>query len=61
LLLLKLLLILINSVRIIILNDIPTIPDQIPKVKYIILIFLWLVEYNIHLIIKNYSKINFEV
>ena len=44
LLLLKLLLILINSVRINILNYVPIIPDHNPKIKYIILIFLWFVE-----------------
>ena len=55
----KLLLILINSVRIIILIDIPNIPDHIPNIKYIILIFLWFVEY-INLIIKNLF-INFEI
>ena len=57
LLLLKLLLILINSVRINILIDIPIIPDQVPNNKYINLIFLWLVEY-IHLIIKNNYILN---
>lgn len=47
----------INSVRIIILKDIPTIPDHIPVIKYIILMFLWLVEY-IHLVIKNFFLLN---
>ena len=44
LLLLKLLLILINSVRINILIAVPNILDHIPRIKYIILIFLWFVE-----------------
>lgn len=50
-LLLKLLFKFINSIRIIILSERPNNPDQNPKTKYIILIFLWLVEY-IHLIIN---------
>lgn len=60
-LLLKLLLILISSVRIIILIDIPIIPDQIPIIKYMNLIFLWFVEY-VHLLINfNIKNINFNL
>ena len=43
-LLLKLLFKFINSIRIINLIDSPINPDQNPKIKYINLIFLWLVE-----------------
>lgn len=35
-----------NSVRIKILIDIPTIVDQLPKIKYIVPMSLWLVENN---------------
>lgn len=37
----------LNSDRIIILNDVPTVAAQIPKIKYKVPISLWLVE-NIH-------------
>lgn len=53
-LLLKLLFIFISSIRIINLIERPIKPDQNPKIKYISLIFLWLVEYN-HLIINFYK------
>lgn len=36
----------LNSIRIIILNDDPTIPAHIAKIKYNIPIYLWFVEYN---------------
>lgn len=49
-LLFKLLFKFINSIRIIKLIDRPIIPDQNPNIKYIILIFLWFVEYNHFLI-----------
>lgn len=35
-----------NSVRIKILRDVPTIPDQAPRIKYKVPISLWLVENN---------------
>lgn len=48
---------LISSVRIIILKDIPNIPDQIPNNMYMILMFLWFVEY-IQFDIKNKYLLN---
>jgi hypothetical protein len=33
-----------NSARIKILNEVPTIPDQAPKIKYKVPISLWFVE-----------------
>ena len=41
----------LNSNRIRILNDVPNILDQIPKIKYNVPIFLWLVE-NSHFLIN---------
>lgn len=41
----------LSSVRIIILSALPIIPDHIPKIKYNVPIFLWLVENN-HFTIK---------
>lgn len=55
--LLKLLFRFISSIRIIILIAIPIIPDHNPKIKYNILMFLWLVE-NSHVLIM--CNINFE-
>ena len=40
-----------NSNRISNLNEVPIIPDQIPKIKYNVPISLWFVEYN-HFLIK---------
>lgn len=43
----------LNSNRIKILKDVPNILDQIPKIKYKVPIFLWLVEKSHFLIIKK--------
>lgn len=43
----------LNSKRIKILKEVPSILDQIPKIKYSVPMFLWFVENNHFLIIKK--------
>jgi hypothetical protein len=46
-----------NSARINILSDVPTIPDQAPKMKYKVPMSLWLVENNHRFMISRMAEV----
>jgi hypothetical protein len=46
-----------NSARINILSDVPTIPDQAPKIKYRVPMSLWLVENNHRFMISRMAEV----
>jgi hypothetical protein len=46
-----------SSARISILSDVPTDPDQAPKMTYRVPVSLWLVENNHHFVISRVAEI----